>query len=91
MNDKQEKAYQNLWAVATAVPGGDFGFTCIYMECRKAKKPGILSAIKRAIKRRWSQDSRLGGHGVRISSQLGHIPGTSGGPWTLKCMGGTPE
>ena len=39
----------------------------------------------------WSQDGRPGGCGVRVSSQLGHLPGTGGGPWTPKGVGGTPE
>ena len=29
-----------------------------------------------------SQDGTLGGHGIHISSQLGQLPGTSGGPRT---------
>ena len=33
----------------------------------------------------------LGGHGIRISSWLGHLPGTSGGPRTPKGTGGTPR
>ena len=38
-----------------------------------------------------SQDGRVGVRGVCISSQLGHLPGTGGGPWTPKGMGGTPK
>ena len=38
-----------------------------------------------------SQDGGLGGHGIRISAQLGHLPGTGGGPRTSKRMGGTPS
>ena len=38
----------------------------------------------------WSQDDRLGGYRVRISTQLGHLPGTGGGPRTSKGMGGMP-
>ena len=38
-----------------------------------------------------SQDGILGGCGIRVSSQLGHLPGTSGGPQTPKGMGGTPS
>ena len=38
-----------------------------------------------------SEDGRVGGCGVHISSQLGHLAGTGGGPWTLKGTGGTPE
>ena len=40
---------------------------------------------------RWSQDSALGGHRIHVSSQLGHLPGTGGGPRTPKGMGGTPS
>ena len=38
-----------------------------------------------------SQDGEAVGCGVRISSQLGHLPSTGGGPWRPKGMGGTPE
>ena len=38
-----------------------------------------------------SQDGILGGCGIRVSSQLGHLPGTSGGPRTPKQVGGTPS
>ena len=38
-----------------------------------------------------SQDGVLGGRRIRISSQLGHLPGTGGGPWTPKGTGGTPS
>ena len=38
-----------------------------------------------------SQDGILGGRGIRVSSQLGHLPGTGGGPRTPKGMGGTPS
>ena len=27
----------------------------------------------------WSQDGGLVGHGIRVSAQLGHLPGTGGG------------
>ena len=33
----------------------------------------------------------LGGRGIRVSAQLGHLPGPSGGPRTPKGMGGTPS
>ena len=39
----------------------------------------------------WSQDGGLGGRGIRVSSQLGPLPGTSGGPRTPKGTGGTPS
>ena len=38
-----------------------------------------------------SQDAVLGGCGIRISSQLGHLPGTGGGPRTPKGAGGAPS
>ena len=38
-----------------------------------------------------TQDGLLGGCGICISSQLGHLPGTGGGPWTPKGTGGTPS
>ena len=38
-----------------------------------------------------SEDGVLGGRGIHVSSQLGHLPGTGGGPWTPKGMGGTPS
>ena len=38
-----------------------------------------------------SQDGRLGGCGIRGSAQLGHLPGTGGGPRTPKGTGGTPS
>ena len=31
------------------------------------------------------------GHGIHASSQLGHLPGTGGGPRTPKGMGETPS
>ena len=37
-----------------------------------------------------SQDGGLG-RGIRVSSQLGHLPGTGAGPWTPKGTGGTPS
>ena len=39
----------------------------------------------------WSKDGVLEGCGILISSQLGHLPGTGGGPRTPKGMGGTPS
>ena len=36
-----------------------------------------------------SQDCGLGGYGILVSEKPGHLPGTGGGPWTLKGMGGT--
>ena len=36
---------------------------------------------------RWSQDGILGGHGIHVSSQLGHLPGTGVGPQTPKGTG----
>ena len=36
-----------------------------------------------------SQDGVLRRHGVCVSSQLGQLPGTGGGPRTPKGMGGT--
>ena len=38
-----------------------------------------------------SQDGVLGGSIIRISSQLGHLPGTRGGPQTPKGTGGNPS
>ena len=38
-----------------------------------------------------SQDGVLGGRGIQVSSQLGHLPGTGGGPETPKGTGGTPS
>ena len=38
-----------------------------------------------------SQDGVLGGHGIRVSSQLGHLPDTGWGPLTPKGTGGTPS
>ena len=37
-----------------------------------------------------SQDGRVGGHGVHISSQLGHLRGAGGGPRTPQGKGGIP-
>ena len=37
---------------------------------------------------RWSQDGGLGGCRIHVSAQLGHLPGTSGGPQTPKGAGG---
>ena len=37
-----------------------------------------------------SNDGGVGGCGVRISSQLGQLPGTGGGPRTPNGMGGIP-
>ena len=37
------------------------------------------------------EDGGLGGHGNRVSAQLGHRPGTSAGLRTPKGMGGTPS
>lgn len=37
------------------------------------------------------QDGGAVGSGVRVSSQLGRLPSTGGGPWRPKGMGGTPE
>ena len=45
----------------------------------------------KSVKRGRSQDDVLGGCGICVSSQLGHIPGTRGGPWTPKGTGGTPS
>ena len=42
------------------------------------KKKYSLDGIKSRLGG-WSQDGILGGRGIRISSQLGHIPGTGGG------------
>ena len=42
-------------------------------------------------KRGRSQDGVLGGRGICVSSQLGHLPGTGGGPWTPEGTGGTPS
>ena len=42
--------------------------------------------IPREMESRW-----LGGRGIHISSQLGHLPGTGGGQRTTKGMGGTPR
>ena len=39
----------------------------------------------------WSQDGGLGGRGIRVSSQLGPLPGTSGGPQTPTGTGGSPQ
>ena len=36
------------------------------------------------------QDGGLGGRGIPASSQLGHLPGTGGGPRKPKGTGGTP-
>ena len=38
-----------------------------------------------------SQDGVLGGHRIRVSSQLGHLPGTGWGPQTPKGTGGAPS
>ena len=38
-----------------------------------------------------SQNGRLGGRGIHDSTQLGHLPGTGGGPRTPKGTGGTPS
>ena len=38
-----------------------------------------------------SQDGVLGGRGIHVSTQLGNLPGTDGGPWTPKGTGGTPS
>ena len=38
----------------------------------------------------WSQDDRVGACGVQVSSKLWHLPGTAGGPGTLKVMGRSP-
>ena len=49
----------------------------------------MIKIIKKAEER--SQDGVLGGREIRVSSQLGHLPGTGGGPWTPKGTGGTPQ
>ena len=46
----------------------------------------IFSQYKKS--RGWSQDGILGGCGIHVSEQPGHLPGTSGAPWTPK---GTEE
>ena len=38
----------------------------------------------------WSQDGGVGGRRVRVSSQLGHLPGAGGGCQTPKGTGGIP-
>ena len=38
-----------------------------------------------------SQDGVLGGLGIHVSSQLGHLPGTGEGPQTPKGTGRTPS
>ena len=38
-----------------------------------------------------SQDGGPGGRRIRISAQLGHLPGTGGGPRTPKGTEGTPS
>ena len=38
-----------------------------------------------------SQDGGLGGCGIHVSAQLGHLPDTGGGPRTPKKTGGTPS
>ena len=40
---------------------------------------------------RWSQDGGLGRNGIRVSAQLGRLPGTGGGPQTPKWMGENPS
>ena len=37
------------------------------------------------------KDGGLEGHGIRVSAQLGPLPGTGGGPQTPKGTGGTPS
>ena len=38
-----------------------------------------------------SQDGRVGGRSIHVSTQLGRLPGTGGGPQTPKGRGGIPS
>ena len=51
-------------------------------------KPIFLKVAGEGIPGTW--DDRVGGCGVHVSSQLGHLKGAGGGPWTPKGMGGIP-
>ena len=56
-----------------------------------AYEVGRNGTIERRLGEGQSQDGILGGYGIRVSAQLGHLPGTSGGPRTPKGTGGTPS
>ena len=56
---------------------------CTRMTCKFIKCSIFLKKER--------EDAVVGGRGIRVSSQLGHLPGTSGGPRTPKEMGGTPS
>ena len=43
--------------------------------------------IHKGVESRW----QTRGTWIHVSTQLGHLPGTGGGPWTPKGMGGTPS
>ena len=58
---------------------------------KQPKRPSTDECIKKIWYRGRSQDGRVRGHGVRISSQLGHLLGAGEGHQTLKGTGGTPE
>lgn len=48
-------------------------------------------AIRAKIINPFPEDAVLEGRGIRVSKQLGHIPGTGWGPRTPKGMRGTPS
>lgn len=54
-------------------------------------KKNFFSDVKIVGFRGWRQDCGLGGCGIHILAQPGHLPGTSGAPWTPKGMEGTPS
>ena len=58
--------------------------TCI----GKGHKGSLCGPVLKERDQGRSQDGVVGGHGIRVSSQLGHLPGTGGGLGTPK---GTEE
>ena len=60
---------------------------CIYLQGRLGNVVYQCAQEERST----GQDGKLGGRGIHVSTQLGHLSGTSGGPRTPKGMGGTPR
>ena len=57
-------------------------------------KHSVVSDQKKLFqkeKKEGSQEGELGGRGIHVSSQLGHLPGTDGGPQTPKVDGRNPQ
>ena len=58
--------------------------------CSLKKFSSYTLCLKKLLEGR-SQDGRLGGCGICLSAQLGHLPGTGRGPQTPRGTGGTPS